>query len=290
MAATAAEPDAKKRRLGWLRPPEMSPDGSMALVDHLREIRYRVTVSAIFVVLASIGAAFFYRQLVEFILWPYYMAKEQVLETNPGAQFLLTNDGVIAPFTLAVIASIMAGLMISSPFWLYQLWAFVAPGLVAKEKKYALGFIGSAAPLFLLGCAIGYWVWPKGIAVMLSFTPKDMDITNLLEMTKFLSLEIKLILVFGASFLLPVVLVALNLAGVVRAHHLAKSRRIVIFAVFVFAAVATPSTDPFSMLALALPMVILYFVAELICRVLDKKRGITAESVAEFAIDVDDGK
>lgn len=290
MATTAAEPDAKKRRLGWLRPPEMAPDGSMALMDHLREIRYRVTVSAIFVVIATIGSAFFFRELVEFILWPYYTAREQVLADNPNAQFLLTNDGVIAPFTLAVIASLLSGLIVSSPFWLYQLWAFIAPGLVVKEKKYALGFIGSAAPLFLLGCALGYWVWPKGIAVMLSFTPKDMDITNLLEMTKFLSLEIKLILVFGASFLLPVVLVALNLAGVVHAHHLAKSRRFVIFGTFVFAAIATPSTDPFSMLALALPMVILYFIAELICRIIDKKRSITEESVADFAIDVDDGK
>lgn len=290
MATTAAEPDAKPRRLGWLRPPKPSEDGSMALVDHLREVRYRLMISTAAIVVTALGAIFFYRELIEFVMYPYNAAVDSLQAANPGAVTMVVNNGVVSPLTLGVIACAMAGVLISSPIWMYQLWAFVAPGLVAKEKKYALGFIGAAVPLFILGCAVGYFVWPKGIAVMLGFTPRDMGIVNMLDMSSFLAMEIKIILVFGVSFLLPVVLVALNLAGVVRGQQLVKSRKFVIFGTFIFAAVATPSTDPISMLALSLPMTVLYMVAEAICLTLDKRRGITAESVTEWSIDVNDGK
>lgn len=290
MATTATEPDARKRRLSWLRPPQMDEGGSMALMDHLREVRYRVTIATLAVVLASLASIYFYRDLVRFIMQPYYSARDQVLASNPSADLVITNDGVIAPLTLAVIACVMSGLVISCPIWMYQIWAFIAPGLVSKEKRYALAFVGSAVPLFLLGCAVGYWVWPKGIAVMLGFTPENMDIVNLLEMTAFLSMEIKIILVFGLSFLLPVILIALNLAGIVKGYQLAEVRRYVIFGTCVFAAVATPSADPFSMLALFVPMTVLYFVAEIICKALDKRKGITKEAATEFAVDVEDGK
>lgn len=261
----------------------------MALVDHLREVRYRLTISVAAILAAGIGSIFFYNQLVGFILGPYYVARDAIEASREGTEFLIVNNGVIGPFTLAVIACAVTGIVVSCPVWMYQLWAFVAPGLVSKEKKYALGFLGAAVPLFLLGCTLGYVVWPKGIAVMLSFTPQGLDITNLLDMSAFLALEIKIILVFGVSFLLPVVLVALNLAGVVKGHQLVKSRKFVIFGTFVFAAVATPSTDPFSMLALSLPMTVLYMIAEAICLILDKRKGITEESVTEWSIDVNDG-
>lgn len=289
MTATATEPDAKPRRFGWLRPPKPSEDGSMALVDHLREVRYRLMISVTAIVIVGIGSIFFYRELINFILQPYFQARAALMAANPGAETLIVNDGVVKPLTLAVIACAMAGIVVSCPVWMYQLWAFVAPGLVAKEKKYALGFLGAAIPLFLLGCSVGYFVWPKGIAVMLGFTPQGLDIVNLLEMSSFLALEIKIILVFGVSFLLPVILVALNLAGVVKGHQLVKSRKFVIFGTFVFAAVATPSTDPFSMLALSVPMTVLYMIAEAICLILDKRKGITEESVTEWSIDVNDG-
>ncbi|MFV0428503.1 MAG: twin-arginine translocase subunit TatC [Arachnia sp.] len=289
MAATATEPGEKPRRFAWLRPPKASAsDGTMALMDHLREVRYRLTVSVIATVIASVGAIFFYRELVAIILQPYYTAADQVRAAHEGADLQLANSGVVGPFTLAVMAVLLTGLIASSPVWIYQIWAFVAPGLVSKEKRYALGFLGAAVPLFLLGVAVGYWVWPKGIAVMLSFTPQGLDIMNLLDMSEFLALEIKIILVFGVSFLLPVILIALNMAGVVKGYQLAGARRYVIFGTVVFAAMATPSTDPFSMLALAVPMSVLYFVAERIAVILDKRKGITKESVSEWHIDVDD--
>ncbi len=290
MATTATEPDAKPRRFGWLRPPEQSEDGTMALMDHLREVRYRLTISVIAIVVAAVASIFFYNELVQFILQPYYTAKNAIEASREGSKFLIVNNGVLGAFTLGVIACALTGVIASCPVWMYQLWSFIAPGLVSKEKRYALGFLGAAVPLFLLGCALGYVIWPKGITVMLSFTPKGLDITNLLDMGEFLSLEIKIILVFGVSFLLPVILVALNMAGVVKGHQLVKSRKFVIFGTFVFAAVATPSTDPISMLALALPMTVLYMIAEAICLILDKRRGITKETVADWSIDVDDGQ
>ena len=257
-------------------------------MDHLRELRYRLMVAVGGIVLGALACIIFYNELVAFIMAPYNRAKTLLIER--GNDIMVANAGVEGAFTLAVIACVVGGVVISSPIWLWQVWAFVAPGLVAKEKKYAVAFIAVALPLFLSGCALGYYVWPKGIEVLLSFTPKDQDITNFLEMSKFLGMEIKIILVFGLSFLLPVVVVGLNMAGVVRGYQLKAARKLVIFGSVVFAAIATPTTDPFSLLALALPVTVMFLIAEFICRVWDKKRGITEETAKEFAIDLDDGK
>lgn len=289
MTDTASRTDAEPRRLGWLRPPKSeSPDGTMSLWDHLREVRYRVTISVIALVLAAVAGIFFYQPLMLLVMRPYLIAKGDVESTNDEALLQLANNGVTGPFTLAVVTLLLAGVIVTTPVWMYQIWAFVAPGLVAKEKKYAAAFLGAAIPLFLAGCAIGYWVWPKGIAVMLSFTPRDLGVMNLQDMSEFIMLEVKIILVFGLSFLLPVVMVTLNVFGIVKGYQLAKARKFVIFGSFVFAAIATPSTDPFSMLALSVPVSILFMVAEVICKMLDKRKGITAETAAEWQIDVDD--
>lgn len=291
MSSDTSRAEAKPRRSSWFRPPKKeSPDGSMSLGDHLREIRYRVTISALALVLAAIGCAFFYQPLVEFIMYPYLVARDDVTAANSEAMLQLANTGVTGPFTLGVVILIICGLIITIPVWLYQIWAFVAPGLLAKEKKYVMAFLGAGIPLFLLGCAMGYWIWPKGIAVMLSFTPTGLGVMNYQDMSEFVSLELKVILIFGASFLLPVIVVALNLFGVVRGYQLKKWRKGVFFASFVLAAVATPSTDPFTMLCMAIPVTLLFYIAELICRLLDRRKGIVESDEAQFKIDVDDGK
>ncbi len=278
----------KKRRLDWLRPPKGAPDGTMSLMEHLKELRYRVTVAFAAIVVMAILAAFFYEPIIAIILKPFYQAGELIQAANPDAQLQIVTDGVISPFTLAIIACAVGGFIMATPVWMYQVWAFIAPGLVRTEKKYALMFLGAAVPLFLAGCFVGYWILPKGIAVMLGFTPQGMDITNLLELSRFLSFELRIIAIFGVSFLLPVIIIAMNLMGVVKGYQLGKARKVVIFLTFVFAAAATPSVDPFSMLALSVPMTLLYLLAEVICRSLDKRKGITAESVAEWQIDVAD--
>ncbi|WP_376699964.1 twin-arginine translocase subunit TatC, partial [Listeria seeligeri] len=150
--------------------------------------------------------------------------------------------------------TIVAGLIAACPIWLYQVWAFIVPGLLVNEKKWALRFLGSAIPLFLLGSVLGYWVLPKGIALMLNFTPHGMGITNLLDMNAFLALEIRVILLFGVSFLLPVVLVLLNLIHVLSSAQLKAARKWSIFGFFCLGAFVNPSGDPISMCALAIPL------------------------------------
>lgn len=290
MTAASAEPtEEKPRRLGWLRPPQAGPGGTMSLFDHLRELRYRITVSSVAILIGSIVCIFFYTHLVEFILAPWKSARE-VLDERLGTETMLVNTGVTQAFTLAVVVCVLGGIALAAPVWLWQIWSFVAPGLVAKEKKYALAFVGVSLPLFFSGVALGYMVWPKGIEVLLGFTPENQEITNLLDMANFLGMEVKVMLVFGLSFLLPVVVVGLNMAGIVRGYQLKKARKGVIFGAVVLAAVATPTTDPFSMLALFVPITAMFFIAEIICRVWDKKRGISEEQAAEFVIDLEDGK
>jgi sec-independent protein translocase protein TatC len=285
---TTASTEPEKNRFAWLRPPQGGADGTMSLMDHLRELRYRVTVAASAIILGAIVSAFFYNQIVAFVLAPWARAKSAL--TAADADLMIANNGVTQAFTVAVLLCLVAGIFFAAPVWLWQVWAFVAPGLLAKEKKYSLVFVAVSLPLFFAGCALGYYVWPKGIEVLLSFTPSNMGITNILDVANFLSLEIKVVLVFGLSFLLPVVVVGLNMAGVVRGYQLKKARKMVIFGSVVLSAVATPTTDPFSMLALAVPITLMFLIAEVICRTWDKKRGISEQAVEEFAIDLEDGK
>jgi sec-independent protein translocase protein TatC len=161
--------------------------------------------------------------------------------------------------------------------WLYQLWAFVAPGLHRNERKWAYIFSAIATPLFAAGIAVAYWTLPKGIEILLGFTP--MDIQNLVELPDYLDFVLRTMLVFGIAFLIPLIVVLLNMLGVVPASALAKFRPYIILVIFVFAAVATPSGDPFTMCLLAIPMCLLFFVAEVIARFNDKRRARRAEEL-----------
>lgn len=262
-------------RLAWLRPPPATAGGVMSLADHLRELRYRLIVAVVAVVVASSLAAIWYDELYLVLMRPYLVAMELLAASNPNLNPTTVISGVGAPLILALQICVVAGLVLASPVWLYQLWAFIVPALLAKEKKYALAFLAAAIPLFLLGVLVGYYILPQGISVLLSFTPSSVPITNLLDVNDFLQMMLQLMVIFGLGFLMPVVIIGLNLIGVVKAAVLAKARTYVIFGIFVFGAAATPSTDPFSMLALAVPMSVLYLIAELVCRVNDRRRART---------------
>lgn len=245
----------------------------MSLADHLRELRYRLIVTSLAIVLASVVAAIWYNQLYLVLMRPYLVAVEMLAATNPNINPSTVISGVGTPLLLALQVCLVAGLVASSPVWIYQLWAFIVPALMAKERKYALGFLAAAIPLFCLGVLVGYFILPQGISVLLSFTPSSIPITNLLEVNDFLRLTLQLMIVFGLGFLMPVVVVAVNMIGLVSAAQLAKARAYVIFGTFVFGAAATPSTDPFSMLALAVPMTLLYLAAEVVCVLNDRRRA-----------------
>jgi sec-independent protein translocase protein TatC len=260
-----------KLSLAWLKPPPVPEDGSMTLFEHLRELRYRLVVAALAILAGTVAAWFYQDQLVLLLRHPYDVAIEALREKNPKAITTIVNQGIASPFTLALKVSALAGLVLSAPIWLWQLWAFIVPGLLAKEKKWALIFIGAASPLFAAGVAVGYIVMPKGIAVLLGFT--QAGVTNLQDLNQYLSFLMRVMLVFGVAFLIPLVVLMLNVLGVVPARYLSKYRTYVIFGTFVFGAVATPSTDPFSMLALAAPMTVLFLVAEVLAHLFDRRKA-----------------
>lgn len=268
--------EGKRRRLAWLRPPEAGPGGTMSLGDHLRELRYRLIVSVLAIGLGSLIAAIWYDALYQVMLRPYTLAVQMLAESNPNLDPTTVITGVTTPLILAMKVCVVAGMVLSSPVWLYQVWAFIVPALLAKEKRYAIGFLSAAIPLFLLGVLIGYYIMPQGISVLLAFTPSSVPVTNLIDVDDFLQLTLQLMVVFGIGFLIPVVVVGLNLVGVLRASQLGKIRTYVIFGIFVFGAAATPSTDPFSMLALSIPMSLLYLAAEVFCRVHDRRKAKVA--------------
>ena len=258
-------------RFAWLRPPTFDDSGAMSLWDHLREIRYRLVISVIAILVLFIVAFIFYVPIVELILRPYEIAASNIRARDPSANIQVVNSGVAAPMILALKAAGLAAVIAACPVWLYQLWAFVVPGLLKKEKKIAGLFLLSAIPLFLAGVVVGYLILPKAFEFMLGFTVAEAGVANLQDLNDFLALEMRMLLVFGAAFLLPVVIVMLNLLGVLKSHALRKARTLAIFGCFIFGAVATPSGDPFSMLALSVPMVVMYLISEIICRRNDKR-------------------
>ena len=257
--------------LKWLKPPPVPPDGTMTLYEHLRELRYRLIVSVLAIMVGMIVAWFFRYDLLAILQQPYFQAIEALKLKNPDTTTLLVNINLTSPLTLSLKVSALAGAILTAPFWLYQLWAFVVPGLLAKEKKWALIFIAAATPMFVGGVVVAYVVLPKAITVLLSFT--QAGVSNLQDINAYLSFLLRLMLVFGLGFLIPLIVLMLNIVGVIKAKQMAKYRSLVIFGTFVFGAVATPSTDPFSMLAVALPMALLFLAAEVIARVLDRRKA-----------------
>ena len=257
--------------LKWLKPPPVPPDGTMTLYEHLRELRYRLIVSVLAIMAGMIVAWFFRYELLDILQQPYFQAIEALKVKNPDTTTLLVNINLTSPLALSLKVSALAGVILTAPFWLYQLWAFVVPGLLAKEKKWALIFIAAATPMFVGGVIVAYVVLPKAITVLLSFT--QAGVSNLQDINAYLSFLLRLMLVFGLGFLIPLIVLMLNIVGVIKAKQMAKYRSLVIFGTFVFGAVATPSTDPFSMLAVALPMALLFLAAEVIAHVLDRRKA-----------------
>ena len=259
--------------LGWLRPPKVPADGVMSLADHLRELRYRLIFSVVVIFVGMIACLIFNNQLFQVLLRPYEESLEILKGIRPNLDVQAVLGGVTAPLLLILMIAALGGLVLTSPVWLYQVWAYIAPALLAKEKKYALVFLLAAVPLFVGGVVLGYYIMPSAIAIMLAFTPESFEVLNLLEMNDFFKMMMQLMLVFGLGFLLPVVVVTLNFVGVLSAKALAGARRYVLFGSAVFGAAATPGGEPFSMLALTIPMMLLFLIAEAICHANDKRRA-----------------
>lgn len=239
----------------------------MPLAGHLGELRVRLTRSVLAVVAGSVVAAFFYDELFALITEPF----NSIAEDHPEAQLNFGNIG--DPFTFALKITAMAGIFAASPVWMYNLWAFVAPGLHQRERRYGIAFVAVSVPLFVGGAALAYVFLPKGFDLLIGFNPAPDKVANIIGLNDYLSFVLRMFLVFGVAFVMPVFLVALNLAGIVRGRTLLRAWRQVIMGGFVFAAVATPSGDPYTMSALAIPMIGLYYVAALISVLTDRRRA-----------------
>ena len=242
----------------------------MALGDHVRELRARLLRSVLVWIVLFIVALFFYDPLLDVVIYPYDAAMER-LDYKVSSE--LTITGVTAGLTLQLKLCGVVALIAASPYWLMQIWGFILPGLHAQERKWTRIFAAIAGPLFFLGVAVGYWVLPKGVEVLVGFTP--MNATNLVDFGAFFSFTTRMLLIFGVAFQIPLFVVMLNLAGLVSGKKLGQYRAWIVLGTMVFAAVATPSTDPFSMLMLAIPMLVLFGIAEILARIVDRARGRT---------------
>lgn len=242
----------------------------MALTDHLRELRARLLRCALVLVATFAVGLFFYDLLLDLVWGPYEDAAE-ILTTEGRVETSPYVSGATGPLMLQLKLCGVAALMASAPYWLYQIWAFIMPGLHDSEKKWSRIFAAVAGPLFLVGVWTGYYVLPRGLEVLIGFTPERL--MNLVEFGEYFSFFTRMLLVFGISFEIPLFVIMLNLAGILSGRAIGRARAWIILGTFVFAAVATPSTDPFSMTALAVPMVVLFLAAEMIARFVDRMRG-----------------
>jgi sec-independent protein translocase protein TatC len=239
----------------------------MALSDHLRELRARLLKSAVVILLGMVVALFFFDQIFDLVLTPYLSAAEAL---GADVSTVPTIGGAGGALLLHLKLSGLVGLVATSPFWLYQIWAFILPGLHRRERKWTRVFAAIAGPLFLAGVVVGYLTLPKGLEILIGFTPEAL--TNLVEFGDYLTFLIRTLLVFGIAFEIPVFVILLNLAGVLPGRVIGEHRPWIVIGTFIFAAVATPSTDPFTMLILAIPMLILLAISEVIARFLDRRR------------------
>ncbi len=267
--------------LAWLKPPPLPADGNMTLFEHLRELRYRLVIACLAILIGMSVCLAFNRQLFNLLLQPYNQAIMAVKVSRPDINAQVVLGGITAPFTVSFKIALLAGLVVSAPIWLYQIWAFIVPGLLAKEKKWTMIVVGCAAPLFACGVALGFYVLPKGIAALISFTPEGAGIANLQNLEDFLGFMTRIMLIFGLAFEIPLFILLLNIVGVLPAKMISKYRSYIIFAMFVFAAIATPTPDAITMLLLATPMTILVIASEIIAHALDRARKRKLDAAAE---------
>ena len=246
--------------------------GRMSLLEHFRELRKRVVRSAIAILLFSGAGWLFYPKIVNTLAKPICNLDRSHISGlgQLGQCGALYVNGVLGPLNLQVTVSFYVGLILSSPIWLYQLWAFVAPGLHSQEKRYAFSFIAVATPFFAGGAYLGYLVLPLAVKTLLGFTPAS--INNLVRFDDYLNFVLRLILVFGLAFELPVFLLALNFANVLSGKAILKPWRVAIFGITFFTAAFSPTGDPLTMSILALPLIILYFGAGVIALFNDRRR------------------
>lgn len=241
----------------------------MPLLDHLRELRKRIMRSTFAILLFAILGWYFYNDIIVQLASPVCDLREAQRTGNEYCGSLYIS-GVLGPLNLQIKVALLAGIISSAPLWLYQLWAFIAPGLHRKEKRNSIFFIIAASPFFAAGAFLGYSILPTAVRVLFGFTPDALN--NLIKFDDYLDFVLRIILLFGLAFELPVFLISLNLIGFLSGKTILKPWRIWVFSIVLFTAAFTPTADPLTMAFLAVPLIALYFASGLFALLNDKRR------------------
>jgi len=249
-----------------------NPEGRMSVLDHLRELRRRLIIVMLLVAAGAVIGYLAYDWILGILKHPYcHVNYRHRFGARNQHDCSLVFRNPLDGFTTRLKVSVIAGAILTSPFWLYQLWAFVTPGLRRNERRWSIGFITSSLLLFACGGWLAYLTLAKGLEILIASS--GTGVQSQLDVASYISFVTLVILVFGASFELPLLIVMMNAARVLPFTLLKRGQRLGIFLIFLFAAVATPSTDPFTMVAMALPMVVLFELAVLWCFLHDRRRA-----------------
>ncbi|MBQ0894094.1 twin-arginine translocase subunit TatC [Micromonospora sp. U56] len=260
---------------------ERAADGSMTLMEHIRELRNRLFRASL-AILVGFGFGIWLATPVRELLSKPYCDLPQAKDPETGlCKFV--QLGVADVFLLNLKIGLWVGLIIAAPVWLYQLWAFIAPGLHRNERRYAYVFTALAAPLFAAGAVLAFFVTTKGLEFLLDVSGDDISTT--LEVTRYISFVTNLILLFGVAFEFPLIVLMLNFVGLASARKLLSWWRVAVFVFFAFSAVVTPTPDPFGMTALAICLCALYFAAVGVAFINDRRRGRGKESYSDLSDD-----
>ncbi|TDC08355.1 twin-arginine translocase subunit TatC [Nonomuraea longispora] len=242
----------------------------MPLMEHLRELRNRLLIAFAAAVVGLIIGWIVFDPVWAVLKDPYCSTAQSRQLTGECS---LTYTGIFSSFFITLKVSLMVGLVLSSPAWLYQIWAFVTPALYRTEKRYTVLFLTLAIPLFALGAGLSYFIMDTALGFLLGFSVDGSVAT--ISIDDYLDYVLIMLLIFGVSFELPLLLVFLNIVGVLSHATVAKHRRLVIFLMFVFGAVVTPGGDPITMMALAAPMIVLFSAAELVMYLREKRNPVS---------------
>jgi sec-independent protein translocase protein TatC len=255
-------------------PAGAADEGRMTLMEHLLELRRRVIICAVAVGIAAVAGWFLYPTVFRFLLHPYNQIASQSIT---GGQSLIATSP-LEGFAIRIKLTAYVAIALSMPVILWQIWQFVSPGLYKHERRYALPFVGSAITLFIMGAYIAYWTLPKALQWLADIGGSN--ITQAYTAEKYFQLIAYMMLAFGIGFEFPILLIFLQLAGIVKNETLRKYWRHAIVVVAIVVAVATPSNDPFSMLALCVPLWVFYGVAVLFGLLRDRRRRRAAAKQA----------
>ncbi|MFL6240485.1 MAG: twin-arginine translocase subunit TatC [Actinomycetes bacterium] len=250
----------------------------MPLLEHVLELRNRLAISGLALLVGTVLMWFFFNPVWDFLKQPYCHVPQS--HRLSGESCALVVTGIFEGFFLRLKVSFILGIVVSCPIWLYEIWAFITPALRQRERRWTVTFLSCAVPLFGAGAVLAYVTLSKGLEFLLGVNPHD--VLALVTVSSYLSFALAMLLIFGISFEFPLVLVLLNFMGVLSYRRLRSWWRPMVLGIFVFAAVATPSQDPFTMSALAVPMSVLYWIAVGVAYLHDKRKA-RREAESPFA-------